>query len=363
MSSTEQSPEAKELALVGKVELRIALADNDNKLENILKTYLAPLLLKLASPHLSVRNKVISICQHVNLRIKPRNIKLPVAALVEQFKAQPEYPLIRHFDLSYIQQGVRRLSAAESDALFPIVLRGISTYSSGPAYHGAQMLNLLFQVIEHFHIPPRGTDEDNAFRTKLDLNDEDAVYLASWLGKLILFVPVKSMAAGGSTEGASCPGLTADEYSFLTIQNKDDTWDPSSPQGLNLFTVKARATRLLLSGMFNDQERLFPALFASADPASAVSGGGDDMLKRTIPNTDFEDPVIVGKLFLYFFGEDKVNGRVRARAPLRLKIFGLLSKSIKSTSYSNEIVQMVNQGIAEPVSGSGPDAMQIDRPR
>lgn len=52
------SPEAKELNLLSKVELRIALADSDQKLETILNTYLAPVLLKLASEHLSVRNKV-----------------------------------------------------------------------------------------------------------------------------------------------------------------------------------------------------------------------------------------------------------------------------------------------------------------
>lgn len=50
--------EAKELELVGKVELRIALASNDTKLESMLKTYLCPLLLKLTSEHISVRNKV-----------------------------------------------------------------------------------------------------------------------------------------------------------------------------------------------------------------------------------------------------------------------------------------------------------------
>jgi hypothetical protein len=49
--------EARELDLVGKVEMKIALA-KDDKLESILKVYLPPLLLKLASSHASVRNKV-----------------------------------------------------------------------------------------------------------------------------------------------------------------------------------------------------------------------------------------------------------------------------------------------------------------
>ena len=56
-SSTE-APEARELSLVGKVELRIALTDSDSKLESMLKTYLTPLLLKLASEYMNVRNKV-----------------------------------------------------------------------------------------------------------------------------------------------------------------------------------------------------------------------------------------------------------------------------------------------------------------
>lgn len=51
------STEARELELVGKVELRIALT-KDEKLESVLKLYLPPLLLKLGSDHVAVRNKV-----------------------------------------------------------------------------------------------------------------------------------------------------------------------------------------------------------------------------------------------------------------------------------------------------------------
>ena len=58
MASQDQSSEARELGLVGKVEMRIALSDTDQKLETVLKTYLAPLLLKLASESASVRKKV-----------------------------------------------------------------------------------------------------------------------------------------------------------------------------------------------------------------------------------------------------------------------------------------------------------------
>ena len=54
---SSMSTEARELELVGKVEMRIALA-KDDKLQSILNPYLPPLLLKLASEHAAVRNKV-----------------------------------------------------------------------------------------------------------------------------------------------------------------------------------------------------------------------------------------------------------------------------------------------------------------
>ena len=83
-SASPESVEAKELSLVGKVhcshssregfqadksvkvELRIALADSDARLETLLGTYLTPLLLKLASDSGSVRDKVrTTAAQHI----------------------------------------------------------------------------------------------------------------------------------------------------------------------------------------------------------------------------------------------------------------------------------------------------------
>lgn len=53
------STEQKELELVDKVDFRIlGVSNNEEKLQALLKVYLAPLLLKLGSEHASVRNKV-----------------------------------------------------------------------------------------------------------------------------------------------------------------------------------------------------------------------------------------------------------------------------------------------------------------
>jgi len=345
MATDAQSPEQRELALVGKVEMRIALADSDTKLEGILKTYLAPLLLKLGSEHLSVRNKLISVCQHVSTRIKPQSIQLPVAALIKQFQAQ-ESPLVRHFDLLYIQLGVDRLSAKDKSELLPIVVGGISRSGN----HGPQIFNLLLRLLESFTLPPRGSKEDVSMREHFAVSDDDTTYLASWLGKFILFIPQKGTAT-------TCPGLNAEEYAFVGLQGKENLWNAPAG-GLNLLRTKALAARLLSSGLFNDSERFFPALFASADSASTISDVGDDMLKRGLPVTDLEDEILVTRMFGLYFGE---NGAPRVRAPLRLKILGSLNKSTHSTTFSHHIMRMVDDGVAAP-SMDGEDVVMGNAP-
>lgn len=334
--SAEDPTEQRELSLVGKVELKFAFADTEAKLSTQLQTYLAPLLLKLASPHQNVRQKVISICQHINTRIQPQSIQLPVKGLVQQFKAQ-ENSMIRHFDMLYIQQGVVRLGEAERRELLPEIVKGIGKKKQS---HGAQIFYLMCRLLESFPLPPRGSKEDAEMRTKLDVSTEDVEYLAYWLGRFILFVPQKG-------QSVSCPGLSVEEYSFFKQQGKEGVWDPAAG-GLNLQRTKTLAARLLASGLFNDKERFLPALFASADPVSSISDVGDDMLKRALPATDLEDELLVKNLFDLYFGE---GAAPRVRAPLRLKILGLLGKSIKSTTFANKITKLVDDGVAPERDG------------
>lgn len=345
MATSSQTPEERELALIGKVEMRIALADSDPKLETILKTYLAPLLLKLTSEHVSVRNKVISVCQHISTRTKPQSIQLPVAALVKQFKEQ-ESSLVRHFDLLYIQQGVDRLPAKEKAELLPVVVARVSKSGS----HGPQVFNLLLRLLESFSLPLRGSKEDVEMRNALGVSEADTDYLALWLGKFILFTPQKGT-------GSTCPGLSAEDYAFVSMQGKPDLWSPASG-GLNLLRTKALAARLLASGLFTDHERFLPALFASADPASTISDVGDDMLKRALPAMDLEEEGLLKQLYGLYFGE---GGAPRVRAPLRLKILGLLNKSINSTTFANNIMRLVDDGIASP-SMDGEDVVMSNAP-
>ncbi|KAB8302005.1 hypothetical protein EYC80_005458 [Monilinia laxa] len=283
------STEARELELVGKVEMRIALA-KDDKLESILKPYLPPLLLKLASDHQSVRNKVISTCQHIKIRLAGnKDIVLPVAALLKQYKDNPDSSMLRHFDLMFIQQSVGKLSSKEQMDLIPTLIHGLAHDSEKPTC--STIFNLFLRLLPQLKIPPRGSKEDTELRQQLGLDEhhEDAKFIASWIGKLVLLSIVRA-----APSGVTCPGLTVKEYEFLTLNGKQEAWDPSSSEGLNLTQAKVTSLSFLASGAFTDEERFLPALFASADTNSRISSIGDDLVKRS--SVSLEDSEIISNL-------------------------------------------------------------------
>ncbi|RDW73943.1 hypothetical protein BP5796_07385 [Coleophoma crateriformis] len=329
--SASASTEARELDLVGKVEMRIALA-SDEKLESVLRPYLAPLLLKLASEHQSVRNKVISTCQHVKVRLAGnQSIVLPVAALLKQYKENPNSAMIRHFDLMFIQQSIGKLSSKDQMDLLPTILHDLSKDAGKPTC--ATLFNLFLRLLPQLRIPLRGSPEDGELRHRLGLDEHiaDAKFVASWFSKLMLLTVIRSHPA---TTGVTCPGLTVDEYDFLTLSGKTETWDLSSQEGLNLTTTKITVLNFLASGAFNDEERFLSALFASGDSNSRISGVGDDMLKRS--TMSLEEPEIIKDLFDIYF---------KLRPALQTRILTLLTKSAVSTTFPRQIVKVVQEGI------------------
>ncbi|KAH6709539.1 proteasome stabiliser-domain-containing protein [Leptodontidium sp. MPI-SDFR-AT-0119] len=320
----------RELELVGKVEMRIALA-KDDKLESILKPYLPPLLLKLASEHAPVRNKVISTCQHIKIRLAGnQNIVLPVAALLKQYKENPESSMIRHFDLMFIQQSVGKLSSTEQMTLLPTIIYGLAKDAGKPTC--ATIFNLFLRLLPQLRIPLRGSKEDIELRSSLGLDShvEDAQFIASWFGKLMLLSVIRSSAAG-----ITCPGLTVPEYEFLTLNGKQEAWDPSSDEGLNLTQTKIVVLAFLSSGAFTDDERFLPALFASGDSNSRISGVGDDLLKRS--TMSLEDPETIEKLLKIYFS---------LKPALQTKLLVLLTKSAVSTTFPQQVIKIVQEAIS-----------------
>ncbi|CAF9933379.1 MAG: proteasome component M29 [Alectoria fallacina] len=349
-----ETPEARELSLVGKVEMRIALA-NDASLSKTLNTYLAPLLLKLTSDFVTVRNKVISVCQHINTRIKPPSIKLPVATLLRQYKDNHN-ALVRHFDLLYIQQGVDRLAVSERLDLLPNLLHGLRSNAEESATHAASLFNLLLKLLHSMTLPARGSKDDVDLREKLGLSNkaDDATFVATWLGKLLLF----GIGHAGATR---CPGLTTEDCNFLQLYGKKETWTPNAIGGLNLLETKVVSAKFLASGAFVESERFLPALFASADPNSRLSDIGDDILKRATSAVSFEDTVLVQQLYEIYLGTRGAEGSLPARVPLQTKILIILCKSKLASSFVPQSSQIVQEGLA--ASKSAPQDTSVSPPK
>ena len=78
---------AEELAMLEKVFFRIASANSDEELTEMIQKYLPPIILKLSSSREGVRKKIMEMLVHINKRIKSNdNILLPMDALLVQYQ-------------------------------------------------------------------------------------------------------------------------------------------------------------------------------------------------------------------------------------------------------------------------------------
>lgn len=208
---------------------------------------------------------------------------------------------------------------------------------------------MLLKILHSVSLPTRGSAEDVAIRAKVGLSEstEDADFVATWLGKLILF----NINHAGAKR---CPGLSVEDCSFLQVHGRKDTWLPNAGGGMNLIETKVVAARFLSSGAFTDPERFIPALFASADPNSRLSDIGDDILKRAASSVSLEDRAFLEKLFVIYLGTRGSEGSLPARAPLQIKILALLSRSKLSSSFVSQGIQIVREGLDPDIeTGSG----------
>lgn len=294
---------------------------------------------------------MISICQHVNTRIKPPTLLLPVAALLAQFKDPQvggKHPLVRNFDLMYVQIGIERLPVSERLALLPPLLKDISKHNN--ATHQRALFNILLKLLPHFEPPPRGTTEDTALRATLGFEEtpEDAAYIASWISKLMLlnlsvFAQPQSQAQQQpQTQRLSCPGLSPDDFEFLTLGNKKETFTPFSV----LADIKKSTLKFLASGAFADRERFFPTLIAASDSNSAVSSPAEDIFKRSLPSISLDDDAVVSELYTLYFGSP-VAGVPAAKVVLQARIVTLLAKSQTAVGekWKREIVRIIESGL------------------
>ncbi|EMG49100.1 hypothetical protein G210_0210 [Candida maltosa Xu316] len=305
-----------ELSLVNKVELRIALAESDKQFENALNVYLAPVLLKLASPHAEVRQAVLKIIQHVIPRITAaRTIKLPVEALIQQVKTpnvNGDSSSVRLYSTLFISRGVDRLSEDEKKSLVPVVIEGLHAY---PRNISARMFNILCKLLQNWKTPMRGTSEYDGMRDFLqfDKNPSDEKYVALLINKFLLLLPEATNKA--------TPGLSLQDNTFF-----------NTDAGVNyktrdeIFKVKQSLLEFLKGG-FSAEQSTLPWLIASADPSSSINESSEIIFKKLGVEYDdikvFGDIPLVSYITNLFLGE----GAPPVDSNLQCKLLQVLMKS------------------------------------
>ncbi|KAF6807407.1 proteasome component ecm29 [Colletotrichum sojae] len=336
-----ESPEAREKRLVGTVQIRILEASNkEDKLNEILKKYLCPLLLKATSEHASVRNEVIQFASKLKTLIMHPSIVLPVEALIDQYKNTTS-PILRYLDVSFIHHSIGRLEDYDRRALISKVAQGISSPSQGPTQ--SSMFNLLLKIIPDIQVPPRGSEEDASFREASGLTDDaDAAFIAKWLGKVLLLrIPGGSAPLRPDFERLN-PALSSEDLDFLKPDQRDAT-----VAFQKMHDLRRKIAQLLASAAFKDEERLLPALSAAASPDYQVSQVGEDILKRM--TIDFEKREIVEELY---------NAHARLPAPHRIRILSLLSRSTLATTMQDRIHAVVTLDFGTETSSNAPSHLQ-----
>ncbi|KAK4184706.1 proteasome component ECM29 [Podospora australis] len=338
--------EARELKLLDGAEWKIIQVSSDEeRLQQTLKTFLAPIILKAASPSEKVRAKTTAVCQTINKLIQSPSIVLPVVALLDQYKSTDSF-LVRYFDLTYINHSISRLDAEEQRAFVPKALRGIGSDSEKNA---KDLFHFVLRCLPSVKIPPRGTQDDLAFREHLGLiDDKDAAFLAEWIGKLLLLSSSRSFP--GEQNFQVPQALSESDVSFLTRGMKPEVWQPEKG-GLDLTDTRLRALNLLASGAFRDQEKFLPAIYAAASSDSRFSSVGDDLIKRT--SVSLEDAELVKSLF---------EAHAKMLPPHRIRILGLLSKSEVATTFSADILAVFEKNVpSDPMMGSISTGLELTK--
>ena len=238
--------------------------------------------------------------------------------------------------------------------LLPSLIHDLSSNFRESLTSGAILLNIFFKILRDLNLPARGTKEDLQLRELFGYENQEAEgkFLASWLGKLILF-------GIGSSTSLRYPGLSLEESKVFQLHGKEDAWNSNSDGGLHLGETKIIACKFLASGAFTDPERFTPAIFMSADQNSRISDIGEDILKRAINSVSLEDANLVRDLLRICIGTRGAEGSLPVRPTLQRKILGILCKSKAVSFFTKESMQIVQETLA-PTESSQTDGTSLN---
>lgn len=265
----------------------------------------------------------------------PYRIVLPVKALLQQYKTS-DSGVIKQLDLSFILHSLDRLDEHDRSDLISAALVGFSKDEGLP--RAATLFNIILRIILDIRIPPRGSKDDESFRSDIGLSDDaDAKSLAKAIG---MFLRLRTPSSN-QTLSQSNPALSEAELALFPADSAEN-----EKIFKRITELKTKSVTLLASGAFNDQERFLPALYAASGFDIRVASTAEEILKRS--SVSMEDKPLVERLFL---------AHSQLPASYRTRILGALSRSTIATTMSDNIMAVVTLDFMPPRSDS-PSPMQ-----
>ncbi|KAH3901607.1 Ecm29p SCDLUD_001371 [Saccharomycodes ludwigii] len=331
----KQLDEPTELALIEKVELKLALINSPAKYSDLLNLLLPPYLLKLASPYPNVRNAVLNGLNDIVSRIKTYpTIKVPCLKLIQQAKSpkinedqDPE--LATFYSLLLAAKGIDRIDSVEACSVLILeCLNGISDLS---AKSGARLFSILCKLLLSWKSPAQDSLEEEKYKTFFrPQNEKDLDFVFIKFVKFFLLIPAKPTTTGVVPRGYTCPGLSANDVSFFTYDS-----------GL---TFTREQLRTYKQAIFDFVTRVFPInetqliefLSVVSVDITDISDKATLLLRRLSPPN--EDPAFINFLINLYTGNN-IDGIPPVQTSLQVMIINVLNKSVFATK--NTKVQLI----------------------
>lgn len=339
--ATSQLSEQKERQLVEKVELRFALADTPQKFEQSLDTFLAPLLLKLASPYAPVRQAVFNSLKDTLSRLGSlKEVKLPVQKLIQQAQ-EPSVPInhdsanVRLYSLLLASKGVDRIDDEDVVALTSTVIKRISKL---PGTARARMFFILCKLLLKWNPPLKGSEKEEEVKGLFEpMDGDDKEFLLSKFTQFYLLTPAKTDPQSGVIpRGYTCPGLSALEVSFFTY----DAGTTFSRE--QMIQHKKAIFNFVTSCLALSDGKLSSFLLIASTDSSNVSEAASQNLKRvSIP---YEEEDFINSLIRIYAG-DKKNGCPPAKHEVQEKMLTVLNRSIAATEDCSKVAIVCSIGM------------------
>ena len=286
-----------ELALLDRVFMRLATAETDEALTSAVGKYLPSCLLKLSSSQEGVRKKVLELLVHINKRVKGNdNIQLPVDALLVQYQDPSATSFVTNFTIIYIKMGFPRMPQSKQALLVPAV---ISSLEGKPESHQDSLLLMIMPIIGEVIAP---TEDPVKKLNYLGLNEKPSVakmfhtFLVDFL--LLPYGSHPSISADPKDKSNKTlnvpPGMS--EHAWKRVAGE------SVLAAEILEKRKCDLVKFLGMGLLPDMEVALPLLVSSSDTRHSVASEADTVQRKFGGFIDWEDPVLVGKVYSLFLG-------------------------------------------------------------